>query len=83
MIEQPFRALLMAFVGLPALLAPGQLATRAATIAVAAIAVRADEEHSVALLAETNPVQKNRVAVFRRHAQLQARLDNGALFVAG
>ena len=83
MIEQPFRALLMALVGLPPLLAPGPVAAQSTAIAVSAIAVRADKEHSVALLAETNPVLEKRVAVFRRHAWLQARLDKGARFVAG
>ena len=83
MIELPFRALLMAFVGLPPLGAPGIIAAYVAAIAVAAIAVRANKEHSVALLPETNPVQENRVTVFGRHAWLQARLDNSTRFVTG
>jgi len=68
MIELPFRALLMAFVGLPPLSAPGLVAAWVAAIAVSAIAMRADQEHGVALLAETHPVQQNRVTVFVRHA---------------
>ena len=83
MIEFPFRALLMAFVGLPPLGAPGLIAAWVAAVTMSAIAVRADEKHSVALRAETNPVQENRVTVFVRHAWLQARLDNGTRFVTG
>ena len=83
MVELPFRALLMAFVGSSALHAPGLIAAWVAAIAVPAIAVRADEEHRVALRAETNPVQENCITVFVRHAWLQARLDNGTRFVTG
>jgi hypothetical protein len=63
MIKLPFRALLMAFVGSPPLGAPGLIAAWLATIAMSAIAVRANKEHGVALLAETNSVQENRVTV--------------------
>ena len=83
MIELSFRALLMAFVGLSALIAPGLTAAGITAITVSAIAVRADEKHRVALLPETNSVQENRVTVFGRHAWLQARLDNGTRFVTG
>jgi hypothetical protein len=83
MIELPFRALPMAFVGLPPLGAPGLDAAWVAAITVSAIAVRADQEHGLALLGETNPVQQNRVTVFVRHAWLEARLDNGTRFVTG
>ncbi len=82
-IELPFRALLMALVGLLALGAPGLTAAGVTAIAVSAVAMRADEEHGVALLPETNSVQENRVTVFGRHAWLQARLDNGTRFVTG
>ena len=68
MIKLPFRALLMAFVGLPPLGAPGLIAAWVAAVTMSAIAVRADEEHGVALRAETNSVQQNRAAVFVCHA---------------
>jgi hypothetical protein len=83
MVELPFRALLMAFVGLPALSAPRLTAAGVTAITVSAIAVRADEKHGVALLPETNSMQENRVTVFGRHAWLTARLDNGTRFVTG
>lgn len=83
MIELPFGALLVAFVGLPPLLSAGLIAAGDAAIAVPAIAVRAEEKHGVAVLPETNSMKENRFAVNRRHAWLQARLDNGTRFVAG
>ena len=83
MIELPFGALLVAFVGLPALSFAGLIAAGDAAIAVPAIAVRAQEKHGVAVLPETNSMKENRFAVNRRHACLQARLDNGTRFVAG
>ena len=83
MVELPFRALLMAFIGLPPLVATGFIAARVAAIAMSAIAMRADKEHRVALLTEAHPVQENRVTVCRRHAWLKARLDNGTRFVTG
>ena len=83
MVKLPFRALLMAFVGLPPLDASGLTAARVTAITVSAIAVRADEKHGMALLPETNPLQENHVTVFVCHAWLQARLDNGTRFVTG
>jgi hypothetical protein len=83
MVELPFRALLMAFIGASALDAPGLTAAGATAITVSAIAMRADEKRGVALRAATNPVQEDRVTVFVRHAWLQARLDNGPRFVTG
>jgi hypothetical protein len=50
---------------------------------MSAIAVRADQEHGLTLLAKTDPVQENRVTVFCRHAWFQARLDNGTRFMTG
>ena len=49
MIESSFRALLVAPIGAPPLLAAGLLAALGAAIAMSAIAVRADEENRVAL----------------------------------
>jgi len=68
MVELPFRALLMAFVGLPPLGAPGLIAACVAAVTMSAIAVRADQKYREALRAATNPVQQNRVTVFGRHA---------------
>ena len=49
MIELPFGALLVASVGSPLLLPSRLLAALVATVAVSAIAVRADEENRVAV----------------------------------
>ncbi|MBK5294725.1 MAG: hypothetical protein JJE04_23990 [Acidobacteriia bacterium] len=83
MIEPPFRALLVPSVGPPPLLPAGLIAAWGAAIAVSAITVRADEEHCLALLTETNSMKENRFAVHCRHALSQAGLDNGTRFVAG
>jgi|GEM_PF-2390829 len=68
MIELSLRALLVPFIGLPPLLAPGPIAAFGAAIAVSAITVRADEKHGVTLPTGTNPMKENRFAVNRRHA---------------
>jgi hypothetical protein len=83
MIEPPFRALLVSFVGPLPLLAPGLIAACSAAIAVSAIAVRANKEHGVALRTETNSIEENCFVMNRRHAWVQAELDNGTRFVAG
>ena len=67
MIEPPFGALLVPFVGLPPLLETRLIAACRAAIAVSAIAVRADEKHCLALLTETNSMTEHRFAVYRRH----------------
>jgi hypothetical protein len=83
-IELAFGALLMAFVGSPALLAPGIIAAGVAAIAVSAITVRADVEGRLALWMGTSSLQENCLAVSLRHALSQAgTLDNGTGFVAG
>lgn len=83
MIELSFRALLVPAVGAPPLFETGLLATFGAAIAMPSITVRADEEHRVALPAQTHSLKENRFAVNRRHASSQAGLDNGGCFVAG
>ena len=83
MIELAFGALLVPLVGLPPLSSAGLIAACDAAIAVPAIAVRAEEKHGVAVVAETNSMKENRVVMNRRHAWLQARLDNGTRIVAG
>jgi hypothetical protein len=82
MIELPFRALLVASVGVPPLLPAGLLAALIAAVAVSAVAVRADEENRVAALTKANPLPQNRFAMNHRHASSQAGLDNGSGLVA-
>jgi len=83
MIEPSLGALLVTPVGAPPLLAAGLLAASGAAVAVSAIAVRADEEHRVALSTQANPLPQNRFAMNHRHASSQAGLDNQSSFVAG
>jgi len=61
----------------------GLPAARLTAITVATIAVRADENDSVAVLTATRPLQEKAFAVnCRRHRSL-AVLDNGCLTVSG
>jgi fatty acid desaturase len=83
MIELPFGALLVAAIGAPPLLAAGLLAALVATVAVSAIAMRADEENRVAALTQAKPLPQNRFAMNHRHASSRAGLDNGSGPVAG
>jgi len=82
MIELPFGALLVAFIGAPPLLAAGLVAAWFAAVAMSAITVRADEENCVAALTKANPLPQNRFAMNHRHASSQAELDNGTGLVA-
>lgn len=82
MVESPFGALLVAFIGVPPLPAAGLFAAVFAAVAMSAIAVRADEENRVAALTQANPLPQNRFAMNHRHASSQAELDNGAGLVA-
>jgi len=72
MIEPAFRALLVPCISASPLLPAGLLATGGAAIAMSTVAVGADEEHGVALLAETESLQEYRFAVSLRHASSQA-----------
>ena len=83
MIEPSLRALLVAPVGGPPLSAAGLCAALGTAVAVAAIAVRADEEHCLAPLTPANPLPQNRFAMNRRHVSSPAGLDNGSGLVAG
>jgi len=83
MIEPSLRALLVAPVGRPPLPAAGVLAALGAAVAVATIAVRADEEHRLAPLTPANLLPQNRFAMNCRHASSPAGLDNGSGLVAG
>jgi hypothetical protein len=80
-IESALRALLVAAIGGTTLLTTGGSAAGNAAVAVSAIAMRAHEEHSLAVSIYTNPLPQNRFAV-RRHAPSPAALDNGGGFVA-
>jgi hypothetical protein len=83
MIEPSFRTPLMAAVGAPSLEEAGLLTALGAAIALPAIAMRADEEHCVALVTEANTLPEYRFAMNSRHASSQAGLDNDRSFVAG
>lgn len=83
MIELPFGAILVALVGAPLLLPAALLAALVVTVAVSAVAVRADEENRVAAWTKASPLPQNRFAMNHRHASSQAGLDNGTGLVAG
>ena len=83
MIELALRALLVSGVGHSPLLSASLLAAPNAAIAMAAIAVRADEKHHETLFAQAGALSENRFVVSRCHAPSQAGLDNGSDFVTG
>jgi hypothetical protein len=84
MIEPAFFALLMASIGASHLPEARLLAALLAAIAVAPIAMRADEEDGVALLTATRPLQENSLTMHRRrHCICPAGLDNGSLAMSG
>ena len=83
MIKAAFRALLVPGVGHSPLLNAGLLAALDAAIAMAAIAVRANEKHHETLFAQADSLPEDRFVVSRCHAPSQAGLDNGRRFVAG
>ena len=72
MIKPAFRALLVPGVGPPPLLEASLLAVSGAAIAMAAVAVRADEKHRATLFAHANSLPENPFAVNRHHAFSQA-----------
>jgi hypothetical protein len=75
-VEPAFRALLIAVVGRPVLLAPGFGAARRAAIALAAIAMRANPEHRLASRPAANALPENRFSM-NRHPPTEADFDNG------
>ena len=81
MIESSFRTLLVATVGLAALMEPGLMAASQAAIALTAITARTEKEHGAAVTGLANPQIKNYFAI-ARHACWRAQLDNGNGFVA-
>src|SRR5450759_3652867 len=72
MIEPAFRALLVQGVGPTPLLDAILFAAPDAAIAMAAVAVRAEEKHRATLFAHANSLPENRFAVNRHHAFSQA-----------
>jgi hypothetical protein len=83
MIKAAFRALLVPGVGHSPLLNTGLLAALDAAIAMAAIAVRANEKHHETLFAQADSLPEDRFVVSRCNAPSQAGLDNGSDFVTG
>jgi hypothetical protein len=80
-IEPPFRALLVTAVGATSLTKACVLATGETAIALAVITAGTQEEQGTALAVPANLWSE--AIVRRRHAHLQAALDNGASIVAG
>jgi hypothetical protein len=80
-IEPPFDALLVTAVGTTSLAEPCVPATGETAIVLAAITAPAQEEQGAAFAIPANP--SSEAIVRRRHAHLQAALDNGSSFVAG
>jgi hypothetical protein len=83
MIEPPFRALLVAAVRATPLLPPGLFPAMWTAIAVSAITRGADEKYRETLRMAAHSLPQNCCVLIRRHASLQAGLDNGTCFVAG
>jgi len=81
MVEPPFRALLVTAIGATSLAAPCVLATGQTAIALTAITAGTQEEQRAAFAVPANPRSENLVQ--RRHAHLQAALDNGSSSMAG
>ncbi len=81
MIQPSFRTLLVPAIGITPLLQPALVPTDEAAIALAAVAMRADDEHQVTSTAQTNPLPENHFAG-DRHMSSPAGLDNGSGFVA-
>lgn len=81
MIPSCFRAVAVAAVGAAMLTQPGLLAASRAAIALSSITAGAEEEHRLALAAETDLSPKNDFTL-RRHTPWQAGLDNGQSFVS-
>jgi hypothetical protein len=81
MVEPSLVTLLMAAVGVAPLAAPSGAAAGGAAVAVSAVTMRTDPEHGVTAGTKTNALQKNYFAVIP-HARVQAKVDDGAAFVA-
>ena len=83
MIESAFHALLVQGVGPTPLSGAILFAASDAAIAMAAIAVRANEKHHETLFAQADSLPEDRFVMSRCHAPSQAGLDNGSDFVTG
>jgi hypothetical protein len=81
-VEAAFRALLMPAIGGTSLPTACLLPAQVAAIALAVVAIGAEEEQRAAIRQQTKPLSQNRFAR-RRHAGCKAVLDNGLGFVAG
>jgi hypothetical protein len=80
-IEPAFGALLVAAIGATSLADARATATGETAVALAAITTGTQEERGPAFAVPANP--RSEASVRRRHAQLQAALDNGSSCVAG
>jgi hypothetical protein len=81
MIEPAFEAPLVTAVGAPMLAEPCAPATGETAIVLAAITAPTQEEQGAAFAVPAN--SSSEAIVRRRHALLQAALDNGSSSVAG
>lgn len=81
MVEPSFGAPLVTAVGATSLAESCVPATGETAIALAAITTGAEEKQGTAFAVPTNP--RSEAIVRRRHAHLQAALDNGFSSVAG
>lgn len=82
MIEPAFETLLVAPIGRAMLAQTRRPAALQAAIALAAVTVRAQQEHRATFVGVTEPLSQNYFRVCR-HVPSQAALDNGTSFVAG
>lgn len=80
-VEPAFGALLVAAVGATSLAQPSMPATSETAIKLAVITARTQEEQGAAFAVPANPWSE--AILRRRHAHLQAALDNGSSIVAG
>ena len=81
MIEASFPALLMPAIRTAPLSETCYVAATQAAVALPAITMRTNPEHSETFAAQTNPLPQHHFAR-NRHARSQAGLDNGNGFVA-
>jgi hypothetical protein len=81
-VESSFRALLMPAVGGASLSQARLLPAHGAAISLAPVTVGTEKEKRATFGEKAKPLPQNHFAT-RRHADLQAALDNGRGFVAG
>ncbi|MBL8221048.1 MAG: hypothetical protein JNL62_17575 [Bryobacterales bacterium] len=84
MIELAFSTALVAFIGASFLAKARLLAALRAAIAMASIAMRADEKDRMALFPATGSLQEYSLTMHRRrHCVCPAGIDNGSLVMSG